>query len=127
MRQYLSKTPTASEHVTQLIDYFHHEGPNGIHLCLVVEPMGPSANTMVEELACFKQRHVNIKIRYPTWMAKSLLQQSLQGLAFLHSLDIAHGDFQPGNILFTIDLSNISQEEELAQSDQYQYEQFLLQ
>jgi len=44
----------------------------------------------------------------------------LQSLASLHKNDIAHGDFQPGNMLFKADLSNIS-EEELGQDDNCQY------
>jgi non-specific serine/threonine protein kinase len=36
-------------------------------------------------------------------MAKSILKQSLQALAFLHENGIAHGDFHPGNMLFTLD------------------------
>ena len=51
-----------------------------------------------------------MRIRYPLHMAKSILKQSLQALAFLHENGIAHGDFQPGNILFA--LSNIESEPE---------------
>ncbi|KFA75783.1 hypothetical protein S40288_09664 [Stachybotrys chartarum IBT 40288] len=92
----------AREYVTQLLDEFYHEGPNGIHRCLCFEPMGPSVNSMVEELPQFKPRKRDMKIRYPPWMAKRILKQSLQALAFLHKKGIAHGDFQPGNILFAL-------------------------
>lgn len=110
----------ASQYVTVLLDHFQHQGPNGNHLCLVFEPMGPSANSMVEELPCFKRRTMNMDIRYPLWMAKRLLQQVLQGLAYLHGNGIVHGDFQPGNMLFALkDMSNVD-ENELAQDDQFQ-------
>ncbi|KAF5018105.1 hypothetical protein F66182_9924 [Fusarium sp. NRRL 66182] len=90
----------AGQHVTQLLAEFQHDGPNGTHKCLVFEPMGPSVNSMAEELPQFKPRKWGMKIRYPPQMAKGILKQSLQALAFLHQNGIAHGDFQPGNMLF---------------------------
>lgn len=36
-------------------------------------------------------------------MARAILKQSLEALAFLHGIGIAHGDFQPGNMLFALD------------------------
>ncbi|KAJ5509085.1 hypothetical protein N7527_011228 [Penicillium freii] len=91
-----------SRYITRLLDEFEHRGPNGLHKCLVLEPMGPSVNTMVEELPQFNPRKRGMKIRYPLQMAKSILKQSLQALAFLHKNGIAHRDFQPGNILFAL-------------------------
>ncbi|KAK5655244.1 hypothetical protein OQA88_5811 [Cercophora sp. LCS_1] len=93
----------ASKYVVQLLDEFRHQGPNGTHICLVFEPMGPSVNSMVEELPQFKPRMFRMKVRYPPWMAKSILKQSLQALDFLHKNNVAHGDFQPGNMLFALD------------------------
>ena len=41
-------------------------------------------------------------------MAKRILRQALQDLEFLHQNGIAHGDFQPSHILFTLeDLNHI--------------------
>ncbi|KAM0542287.1 hypothetical protein ACHAPJ_012852 [Fusarium lateritium] len=99
-----------TQHITQLLAEFEHDGPNGTHKCLVFEPMGPSVNSMVEELPQFKPRKWGMKIRYPPQMAKNILKQSLQGLAFLHENGVAHGDFQPGNMLFT--LKNIDAQDE---------------
>ncbi|KAJ5368490.1 uncharacterized protein N7496_008250 [Penicillium cataractarum] len=50
-------------------------------------------------------------------MAKSILKQSLQGLAFLHKNGIAHGDFQPGNMLFTLNGIDPTPEDELRQKE----------
>ncbi|KND91013.1 Serine/threonine-protein kinase SRPK, partial [Tolypocladium ophioglossoides CBS 100239] len=99
-----------ARHITQLLDEFEHRGPNGIHRCLVFEPMGPSVDSMVEELPQFKPRQLGMKVRYSPQMAKSILKQSLQALAFLHENGIAHGDFQPGNMLF--DLGDIDSKPE---------------
>ncbi|KAI0456349.1 serine protein kinase [Xylaria acuta] len=99
-----------AKHTTQLIDEFEHRGPNSVHNCLVFEPMGPS----------FKPRRMEMKIRYPYWMAKSILQQSLQSLAFLHENGITHGAFQPGNMLFSLSDINSKPEDELRQKEDVQ-------
>ncbi|KGO78238.1 hypothetical protein PITC_036060 [Penicillium italicum] len=109
-----------SRYITRLLDEFEHRGPNGLHKCLVLEPMGPSVNTMVEELPQFKPRRRGMKIRYPLQMAKSILKQSLQALAFLHENGIAHGDFQPGNILFSLNDVDSAPEELLLQEEDVQ-------
>lgn len=112
--QKLQKTVPVTQlrYITSLWDHFEHSGPNGRHICLVFEPMGPSASSMVEDLPCLKPQTKGMEVRYPTWMAKRLLRQALQGLACLHANDIVHGDFQPGNILFTLkDLPDVGKQE----------------
>ncbi|EEY19442.1 serine/threonine-protein kinase SKY1 [Verticillium alfalfae VaMs.102] len=109
-----------ARHVTQLLDEFEHSGPNGIHKCLVFEPMGPSVNSMVEELPQFNPRKWGMKVRYPPQMARSILKQSLQGLEFLHGHGIAHGDFQPGKILFALNNIDSEPEDELRQKEDVQ-------
>ncbi|KAM3501707.1 hypothetical protein MY11210_009303 [Beauveria gryllotalpidicola] len=107
----------AQRYVTQLLGEFEHRGPNGTHRCLVFEPMGPSVNTMVEELPQFKPRRREMKVRYPPDIAKSILKQSLQALAFLHSNGVAHGDFQPGNMLFSLQDLDLVPEDKLRQEE----------
>lgn len=109
-----------SRHITRLLGEFEHRGPNGVHKCLVFEPMGPSVNTMVEELPQFKPRRRGMKVRYPLWVVKSILKQSLQGLAFLHENGISYGDFQPGNILFTLNNVDSTPEDLLRQEEDVQ-------
>lgn len=120
--RYISEVAPAEglRHITQLLDEFEHHGPNGIHKCLVFSPMGASVNTMVRELPQFKPRRWGMKIRYPPQMAKSILKQSLQALAFLHENGIAHGDFQPGNMLFTLGDINSKPEDVLRQEEDVQ-------
>lgn len=121
MRHIIKVAPVeAPQYITQLLGEFEHVGPNGTHKCLVFEPMGPSANTMVEELPQFKPRRQGMKIRYPPQMARSILKQSLQALAFLHGNGIAHGDFQPGNILFALRDIDSQPEDVLLQEEDVQ-------
>lgn len=97
-------------HVISLLDTFEHKGPNGQHKCFVFEVMGPSAASMVEHLPSNLHSPTAPHDKYPTWMAKSILRQTLIAIDFLHQAGIVHGDLQPGNLLFPIkDLSQIDE------------------
>jgi non-specific serine/threonine protein kinase len=110
--------PLKSKHVMMLLDSFEHAGPNGTHVCLVFRPMGSTAASMPEHLP--ENEHVNRArgetCRYPVWMAKQILKHSLRGLAFLHENGIAHGDVQPGNLLFSACNLDLLEEKDLAPS-----------
>lgn len=85
-----------------LLDDFEHRGPNGTHVCLVFEVMGPSAASMMDLLPENQPKRYGRRNRYPLWMARSMLRQALLGLDYLHQNEIVHGDFQPGNLLFSV-------------------------
>lgn len=101
----------APQRTTQVLAEFEHKGPNGTHKCLVFEPMGPSVNQMILEFA-YREDKFPSEIKYPPQMAKRILRDSLKGLAFLHKNGISHADFQPGNMLFS--LNNIDSCDEAA-------------
>ena len=103
---------STSAHVITLLDSFDHQGPNGTHLCLVLEVMGASVEAMIEELPQNSPMRFGHVSRYPKWMAKRVLTHMLRGIAFLHSRDVIHGDIQPGNLLFSASsLDSVSVEE----------------
>ncbi|KAF2139479.1 uncharacterized protein K452DRAFT_327966 [Aplosporella prunicola CBS 121167] len=106
-----------SRHLTVLLDTFIHEGPNGKHRCLVFEPMGTSAASLVRQLPENQPALFGKRQRYPKWMAKNILLHCLRGLAFLHTNGVAHGDVQPGNLLFAINDINSAKENELKQNE----------
>lgn len=110
-------TDPDSRHVTVILDEFQHEGPNGKHQCLVFEAMGATAASLVEELPENKPKMYGKVERYPKWVAQRLLLHVLRGLAYLHRNGVAHGDLQPGNILFSIDNMDSIPEEELKQDE----------
>ncbi|RFN43292.1 serine protein kinase [Fusarium flagelliforme] len=93
---------TDSGHITHLLDHFTHTGPNGLHKCLVFEPIGPSVDRMVYEFPQYDRRRNEMVARYPMKMAKSILKQVLQGLVHMHENGIAHGDLKMGNMLFSV-------------------------
>jgi serine/threonine protein kinase len=110
------KDPKA-QHVAVLLDTFQHQGPNGVHLCLVFEPMGTTAASLVEELPENKPKKYGKPQRYPKWMAKKILLHALRGIAFLHQNGVVHGDVQPGNLLFSIQSIEDAKEDELKQDE----------
>lgn len=112
----LSQSPVTHPgraHVMTLRDMFEHRGPNGTHRCLVFDVMGASAETMAECLpvsVARNERRSPVDRSFPLWMAKTMLRQVLEGIDFLHRNEIAHGDVQPGNILFAPeDLSSMDE------------------
>ncbi|KAI0973322.1 putative serine protein kinase [Xylaria arbuscula] len=101
----------APVYVTDFLRSFELDGPNGHHMCLVFEPMGPNIKHRLYQLPQFQTPIASVtKIGYPIWMTRSILKHSLQALAFLHSAGIAHGDFHQGNLLFHCDISKIEDE-----------------
>ncbi|KAI1883372.1 hypothetical protein AGOR_G00230740 [Albula goreensis] len=81
--------------VVQLIDDFKISGVNGIHVCMVFEVLGHHLLKWI------------IKSNYqglPLPCVKSIIQQVLQGLDYLHSkCKIIHTDIKPENILMCVD------------------------
>ncbi|KAI9665194.1 MAG: hypothetical protein M1831_002204 [Alyxoria varia] len=105
-----------SGNVMSLIDRFKLNGPNGIHQCLVFEVMGPSASSVMEDFQYSSpvledSEEQEQRSPIPLKLAKSIIKQLLQGLAFLHEHGICHGDVQPGNLLISLnDLESYSED-----------------
>ncbi|KAF8465508.1 kinase-like domain-containing protein [Kalaharituber pfeilii] len=79
------------KHIASLIDFFYINGPNGRHLALVLEPIGPMT-TLVKE-------YYNGE-RLPGKLAREVSRQLLLAVDYLHQSNVAHGDIHMGNILF---------------------------
>ncbi|XP_068455099.1 SRSF protein kinase 1b isoform X1 [Clinocottus analis] len=87
------------EKVVQLLDDFKISGMNGTHVCMVFEVLGYHLLKWI------------IKSNYqglPLPCVKSIIQQVLQGLDYLHTkCKIIHTDIKPENILLTVNESYI--------------------
>lgn len=85
--QALSETGSTSEsdrmHIMQLLDSFQHNGPNGVHDCLVLELLGPSVASVVEKQCASDKLPGNV--------AKKACKQLGLALAVLHRQGIGHG------------------------------------
>ncbi|KAM3872183.1 SRSF protein kinase 3 [Diretmus argenteus] len=81
--------------IVQLLDEFKLAGVNGVHVCLVLELLGPDLRSWQ---LCFG----NPGLSRP-WV-KQILTQVLQGLDYLHSqCKIIHTDIKPENILLSLE------------------------
>lgn len=67
-------------YVVQLLDSFEHPGPNGIHLCLVLELMSQPVSSFLEGQTTEMRLAV----------AKKFTSQLLRGLEFLDSCGVIH-------------------------------------
>lgn len=108
--------------MTELLDHFTLQGPNGKHQCLVFELMGPSASFMIEYVNIRRDPLTGARLRplsnrFPLWMAKSIILQVLMGIHTLHSRGVVHGDLQFGNVLFKLRDLNSGAEEGLSQNE----------
>ncbi|KAF5672850.1 CMGC SRPK kinase [Fusarium circinatum] len=95
--QKLAATPRnhdGSCYVNQMLDHFTVIGPNGSHDCLVLELVGPNVSDVIVS-------HCSDG-RLPSRAARSISSQVLQGLDYLTSNDIGHGDLHTRNIALKI-------------------------
>ncbi|CZT02211.1 related to dis1-suppressing protein kinase dsk1 [Rhynchosporium agropyri] len=89
-------------YVMSMLDHFWIEGPNGSHLCVVSEVGGPSIKQFND---CPGFTSGSRRLRGD--VARKVALQSTEGLAYIHSTGIVHGDFTAANIL--LQLANIDQ------------------
>lgn len=78
-----------------LLDSFEHNGPNGKHLVLVLEVMGPSTVIMENKLRDMSRISSGGPMGYPKTASKEISRQALLGVDYLHSNGITHGGRLP--------------------------------
>lgn len=90
------------KHVSHVLESFHVEGPNGRHLCAVLDILGPSTSSVADRCPNY---------RLEAARARSISRQLLLAVDYLHSANVTHGDIHMGNVLFRLpDLEVASQE-----------------
>ncbi|KAK0111103.1 hypothetical protein ONS95_001480 [Cadophora gregata] len=90
--RHLQECAASHPNISSLDDVFQINGPNGLHYCLVLPILGRSIKTMSER----SERQLPISLRHKA------SQQVASGLAYLHSLNICHGDLTHSNVLFEL-------------------------
>jgi serine/threonine-protein kinase SRPK3 len=80
----LAKGNLGSKYIVQLLDDFRIEGPNGSHLCLVLELLGPTINITVDD-------YHQVGERLDAESIVKISTQLLEALTFLHEKGFAHG------------------------------------
>ena len=87
LRRTSSASPRHPGHsrIVQLLDHFEYTGPHGLHLCLVLEVLGPSLGALGDLYRSTEKREV------PSAIPKRFTKQILLGLDYLHhSCGIVH-------------------------------------
>ena len=82
--------------IVELYDSFQICGPNGNHVAMAFEVLGPNLLTLIK-----KYNHKGI----PSRLVKKITKQVLMGLEYLHDgCGIIHTDLKPENILIEINV-----------------------
>lgn len=79
-----SRGNLSAHYIIQLLDFFTHEGPNGVHTCLVFELLGPSIDKV---LADYHEGHDEL---CPDTILR-MSTQLLEAVKFIHSAGMCHG------------------------------------
>ncbi|RKK99087.1 hypothetical protein BFJ71_g6459 [Fusarium oxysporum] len=106
--QSLAASPRNHEgscYVNQMWDQFTLIGPNGSHDCLVLDLVGPNIADIIDS-HCRGDR-------LPSHAAKSISRQVLQGIDYLASNGIGHGDLHTRNIALEISELHLLSERDL--------------
>jgi serine/threonine protein kinase len=88
-------------HIGTTLGSFWTEGSNGQHLCLVLPLLGP--RVCAEDISTIQPKDWIRIMHDAVSTRKSICFQITQGLRFLHSQGISHGDLRPQNILMQYD------------------------
>ncbi|KAI1008617.1 hypothetical protein LB504_001391, partial [Fusarium proliferatum] len=83
-----------SSYVNQMLDQFTVVGPNGSHDCFALDFAGPNVADVIDS-HCRDDR-------LPSRAARSISRQVLQGIDYLASRGIGHGDLHTRNIALEI-------------------------
>ncbi|KAI0450974.1 kinase-like domain-containing protein [Xylaria acuta] len=101
LKQNASLEELDRNHIAVPFDSFWIDGPNGRHLCFVLSVYGCTVSRWREGLDDVDPKTAKL--------SKSICQQLIQGLAFLHGQGLCHGDLRPSNILMKLDQDALHQ------------------
>lgn len=84
-------------HIVMPLETSIQHGPTGEHLCIIMPFLGPP----VIESRTFNWNKVPL--------LKDICFQLVEGMSFMHSRGLCHGDFHPSNILFKTKLRDLTE------------------
>ncbi|KAJ7666227.1 kinase-like protein [Mycena polygramma] len=90
LRDGTSRSP-GKNHIPKLLDSFIHHGPNGRHVCLVLELLGISILDVYRSFGG----------SLPLLLVQRAAKHILRALQYIHECDVIHTDIKGDNILMT--------------------------
>ncbi|KAI5459299.1 kinase-like domain-containing protein, partial [Mariannaea sp. PMI_226] len=101
----IRQTPEES-HFCLPLDLFEVDGPNGIHYAFVYPVLGPRVSRL-----CSIANSDNL-----AQILRGICKQVTEAMAMIHSNNVCHGDFRPGNILVHLSgMDGLSEEQVIQQ------------
>ena len=83
------------KHVSHILDSFHLQGPNGQHLCIVLDLLGPNISSVADRCQNY---------RLDGHLARSVSRQLLLAVDYLHSAGVTHGGKFGYSLYYSVDL-----------------------
>ena len=114
-----TKFHDGAAHVILMLDSFILLGPNGKHLCLVFEVLGPTVAYRLEFTPEYwtPTPRGSISSRFPLWMSERILRHVHLGISYLHANHVIHGDIHCGNLLLVPPNLDLANTDDLANMD----------
>eukprot|EP01062_Namystynia_karyoxenos_P002730 TRINITY_DN1096_c1_g2_i1.p1 TRINITY_DN1096_c1_g2~~TRINITY_DN1096_c1_g2_i1.p1 ORF type:complete len:1013 (+),score=244.87 TRINITY_DN1096_c1_g2_i1:124-3039(+) len=92
VRDHTPVRPNGQTGTACLLDHFNHEGPYGIHVCMVFEVLGPTLDILMAR--------TNFHGLGNQTLVKDICISILRGLSELRYMHVVHTDLKPENIMF---------------------------
>lgn len=86
-----SQGKPSAKYIVSVLDSFTHQGPNGTHLCIVFELLGPSVSKVVNDYHSFgDDLEMDIILR--------MSEQLLEAISLIHVAGMGHGGNPPAKV-----------------------------